>query len=303
VIEAVRANVKRLRALRRVISTIEPHVVLSFVTRMNVLAILACTGLPARVVVSERIDPAAHREQRLWTWLRAFVYQRADAVVVQTEAVARWFRNRLGKRTRVHVIPNPVVAAEKSLRPTLQVPKPFMLAAGRLVPQKGFDVLIRAFAQVMSECGGLRLVIAGEGPSALELSDLVLELHAETRVLFVGQVKELQALMQQAQAFILSSRYEGFPNVLLEALANGLPVVATDCPSSPRQILMDGEFGLLVPCEDPVALAAALRRLATDAELRGRLSARAPQAVAPYALSRIVGEWEALFQQQQPEGT
>ena len=302
IVEALLANAKRLRALRRAVSTIEPQVVLSFVTRMNVLAILACTGLPTRVLVSERVDPASHREQRLWAWLRALVYQRADAVVVQTESVARWFRKRLWQPAAVYVIPNPVVAAGKSAQAPLQVAKPFMLAAGRLDHQKGFDVLIRAFALAMPDCGQLRLVIVGEGPTAQALRDLVAELHVDARVLFPGQVKELQALMQQAQGFILSSRYEGFPNVLLEALANGLPVVATDCPSSPREILRDGEYGLLVPCEDPVALAAAVRRLATDADLRSRLSALAPLAIAPYALSRVVGEWEALFQRQQAAG-
>jgi GalNAc-alpha-(1->4)-GalNAc-alpha-(1->3)-diNAcBac-PP-undecaprenol alpha-1,4-N-acetyl-D-galactosaminyltransferase len=302
VAEALLANVRRLRALRRVISTIKPRVVLSFVTGMNVLVILACIGLSARVVVSERIDPASHRELRAWDWLRTLLYRRADAIVVQTEVVAGWFRQRLGNRTAVHVIPNPVAAAGKQAQSPVLVPTPFILAAGRLVPQKGFDILIRAFAMAMPQCGQLRLAIAGAGPSAAELRALVAELQIDTRVVFVGQVRELQTLMQQAQSFVLSSRYEGFPNVLLEALANGLPVVATDCPSGPREILRGGQFGLLVPCEDPEALADGLRRLATDVDLRLRLSAGAPLAIAPYALSRVVGEWEALFQQQQPGG-
>ena len=203
--------------------------VLSFVTPTNVLAILACTGLPPRVVVSERVDPVIHREQRLWVVLRALVYHRADAVVVQTEAAARWFRKWLGKRTPVSVIPNPVVPTSELRRSAPQVPKPFILAAGRLVPQKGFDVLIRAFALAAPECMPLRLAIAGDGPAAQALRDLVAELRLENRVLFLGNVRELQTLMSQAEGFILSSRYEGFPNVLLEALAAGLPVIATDC--------------------------------------------------------------------------
>ena len=134
--EALLANVTRLRALRRVVSTIEPRVVVSFVTGMNVLAILACMGLSARVVVSERIDPASHREQRQWDWLRTLVYRRADAIVVQTEVVARWFRKRLGKRAAVHVIPNPVVAAAKQVQSPVPVATPFMLAAGRPRPSE-----------------------------------------------------------------------------------------------------------------------------------------------------------------------
>jgi len=293
--EALRANAQRLRALRRAVSTIEPHVVLSFVTRMNVLAILACTGLPPRVVVSERVDPASHREERIWAALRSVAYHRADAVVVQTEAAAHWFRRRLGKRLAVTVIPNPVDPAGDALPCSVEVPRPFMLAAGRLVHQKGFDILIRAFATVARECGQLRLAIAGEGPEEQALRNLVAALRLDDRVHFLGQVRGLRTLMRQADAFILSSRYEGFPNVLLEALASGLPVVATDCPGGPREILRDGEFGLLVPCENPVALAAALRCIATDAALRNRLSGRGPLATERYQVDRVVGGWEAVL--------
>jgi GalNAc-alpha-(1->4)-GalNAc-alpha-(1->3)-diNAcBac-PP-undecaprenol alpha-1,4-N-acetyl-D-galactosaminyltransferase len=270
---------------------------------MNILAILACTGLPTRVVVSERVDPVGHREQRLWAVLRFLVYRRADALVVQTETAAHWFRKWLGRRPPVSVIPNPVVPPSESRQAPPQVLKPFILAAGRLVPQKGFDVLIRAFALAAPECGQLRLVIAGDGPAAQALRCLVAELRLENRVLFLGQIRELQTLMLQAEGFILASRYEGFPNVLLEALASGLPVVATDCPSGPREILRGGNFGLLVPCEDPSALAGALRRLATDSDLRSRLAACAPQAIARYSLARVVGEWEALLDQQPALGS
>ena len=101
--------------------------------------------------------------------------------------------------------------------------------------------------------------------------------------------------MREADAFVLSSRYEGFPNVLLEALACGLPVVATDCPGGPRDILHGGEFGLLVPRDDPEALAAALQRVASDVNLRTRLSALARQATAKYAVDRVVARWEELL--------
>ena len=103
------------------------------------------------------------------------------------------------------------------------------------------------------------------------------------------------ALMREADAFVLSSRYEGFPNVLLEALACRVPIVATDCPGGPREILGDGQFGLLVPCEDPAALAGALRRVSTDISLRERLSALAPVATAEYAVEHVVARWEALL--------
>lgn len=294
VVQALRANVQRWRALRGAISRVAPHVVLSFVTRMNVLAILACVGLPPRVVVSERIDPTRHSEGQLWDALRGLTYRHADAVVVQTEGIARWFRSRLRRHARVIVIPNPVMPAIETKLAALP-PQPFILGAGRLVHQKGFDLLIRAFGLIAAGTPQLRLVIAGNGPEEPQLRQLVADLGLASRVLFLGAVENLPAVMRSAEAFVLSSRYEGFPNVLLEALASGLPIVSTDCPSGPREILHDGEFGLLVPCEDPQALADALRGVATDAGLRQRLSQAGSIATAAYEMNRVTTSWEAVL--------
>jgi GalNAc-alpha-(1->4)-GalNAc-alpha-(1->3)-diNAcBac-PP-undecaprenol alpha-1,4-N-acetyl-D-galactosaminyltransferase len=293
--DALYANVCRIRALRRAVMSAAPDVVLSFMTRTNVLVLLACNGLRVRVVVSERVDPASHRERLLWRGLRSLLYQRADAVVVQTERVAAWFRRRLWRRDRVVVIPNLVVPGEQTLDPSEPPPQPFILGAGRLVHQKGFDILIRAFGAVAPDAPQLQLVIAGEGPEAQRLRELAAGLGLGSRVTFLGNVRNLSALMRHAVAFVLSSRYEGFPNVLLEALACGLPIVATDCPEGPREILAHGQYGLLVPCNDAAALAGAIARLMADAQLRQRLSALGPIATAPYEKCRVVDAWESVL--------
>ena len=135
--DALYANVCRIRTLRRAVMSAAPHVVLSFMTRTNVLVLLACTGLPVRIVVSERVDPASHRDSLLWQGLRWLLYQRADAVVVQTERIATWFRGRLWRRDRVVVIPNPVEPGKQTPATGEPPPQPFILGAGRLVRQKG----------------------------------------------------------------------------------------------------------------------------------------------------------------------
>jgi glycosyltransferase involved in cell wall biosynthesis len=287
------ANVRRLRALRRVVSTLEPHAVLSFMTSTNVLAILACIRLPLRIIVSERVDPAAHRETRIWAILRSVVYRRADAVVVQTETIAEWFRARLGKEARVVVIPNPV-APSSHLESVVRHSRPFILAAGRLAHQKGFDLLLRAFGAASARPQELQLVIAGEGPEGQQLRDLAAQLGLAERVSFPGRVRDLSDLMKAAVAFILPSRYEGFPNVLLEALAVGVPCVAADGPGATREILGDGAYGLLVPPEDWQALAQAIERITTDSELRRRYVQAAPAAIEPYRLDRVVAQWERV---------
>jgi glycosyltransferase involved in cell wall biosynthesis len=293
VLHALRANARRIRALRRVVSDTAPHAVVSFMTSMNVLAILACRRLPVRLIISERVDPGAHREPKVWTALRSLLYHRADAIVVQTESIAAWFRQRL-RGAQVVVIPNPVVPATVGATPR-QESDPFILAAGRLAHQKGFDLLIRAFATAAAQSRQLRLVIAGEGPERQPLHDLAAELGLDLQVSFPGQVRELSAMMKAAVAFILPSRYEGFPNVLLEALAAGVPCVATDAPGATREILADGAYGLLVPPEDVRALAQAIERITTDGELRRRYALAAAGAVERYRLERVVGEWERLL--------
>ena len=141
----------------------------------------------------------------------------------------------------------------------------------------------------------MRLVIAGDGPEAQRLRDLVDALGLQSRVTLAGNVRNLSALMRCADAFVLPSRYEGFPNVLLEALACGVPSVATDCPDGPRQILADGKYGLLVPRDDPLALAAAIARLIGDPDLRRRLTALGPVAITPYDKQRVIDAWESVL--------
>lgn len=291
---ALRANVRRVRAIRRVVADTAPDAVLSFITSMNVLAVLACIGSRSNIVISERIDPSSHRPEKLWAVLRAIVYPRADTLVVQTRQAADWFRARL-RRTQVTTIPNPVQAETRLTAANLQVAGPYVLAAGRLAHQKGFDILIHAFASVVRKHAGLRLVIAGEGPEAAALQRLVTQLELGAHVLFPGVVQPLAALMHGASVFVLASRYEGFPNVLLEALANSVAVVATDCPGGPREILEDGNCGILVPCEDAAALADAIDRVVQDPGLRERLADAGSKAATSYGLDTIVAQWERVL--------
>jgi GalNAc-alpha-(1->4)-GalNAc-alpha-(1->3)-diNAcBac-PP-undecaprenol alpha-1,4-N-acetyl-D-galactosaminyltransferase len=292
-LHGLRANLQRIWALRRVVSSLEPHAVLSFVTSTNVLTILACMRLPVRIIVSERVDPAAHRE-RIWSNLRSLFYVFADAVVVQTESIAAWFRKKLRNRTRIVTIPNPVVAPPEVEGCDDEI-GPFLLAAGRFTHQKGFDLLIRAFSEATRERTELSLVIAGDGPEAQPLRELAARLGLGARVSFPGRVRELSRLLRSAVAFIVPSRYEGFPNVLLEALAAGIPCVATDCPGATREILGDGAYGLLVPPEDLRALTEAINRITTDSELHRRFSQAGAAAIERYGLERIVVEWERVL--------
>lgn len=291
VMARVVANVKRVLAFRHAVIASNADVVVSFITETNVTALIACIGLGKPVVISERVDPREHPVGRIWSLLRWATYDRARLLVVQTSAIADWCQERWGLRS-IATIPNPVLmpSARGIVPPSGS--RPFLLAVGRLNRQKGFDVLIQAYALVAAEFPDLDLRIAGDGPEADSLRQLALDAGLGDRVTFMGHVRNVTDLMTQAFAFVLPSRYEGFPNVLLEALASGAATIATDCRSGPRQILCDGKYGDLVPVEDPVALAASLRRICGDADLRDNLRASAALAVRPYALETVVTLWE-----------
>jgi len=294
-VEGLIANQERIRQIRRRALEFRPDVVVSFVEQMNVKVLAALAWAAVPVIVSERIDPRRHRVGSMWTLARRLLYPRAARVVVQTESVAHWARGFI-RTDRVRVIPNFVRdlpgAPAWEERATTE-----LLAVGRLDEQKGFDVLLRAFAASGLAAHGSRLTILGEGPQRPVLERLAADLGLAEAVSMPGVVKEPERWMARCAVFVLSSRYEGFPNVLLEAMAMGCAVIATDCDSGPREIVDDGVNGVLVPPEDPDALAAALVRLMHDAELRRDLGDRASDVRQRFAKPAILQQWEGLIRE------
>jgi glycosyltransferase involved in cell wall biosynthesis len=290
-------NLQRIAAMRGLVASVRPDVVLSFITETNVIAILACLGLRVPVVVSERVDPREHGVARSWALLRRLVYPLAHTLVVQTTGIASWARSVWNRRPPIVVIPNPVAVRACPVPPACAPLKPYLLAVGRLTPQKGMDVLVDAFARVAAEIEDVELWIAGSGPDEASLRRLALDLGVAGRVRFLGHVKNVHELMFHARVFVLASRYEGFPNVLLEALAAGAASIATDCPTGPREILDDGKAGLLVRPGDAADLAHAVRRLLGDPALIERLRELGPNVAGRFSVAAVTDRWERLLRE------
>jgi glycosyltransferase involved in cell wall biosynthesis len=218
-------------------------------------------------------------------------YGRLDALVVLTDADLAAYGDLFGDRMRVQRIPNAVPAAAGDPAP---LAAPTVLAAGRLRRQKGFDRLIRAFARVAGQHPEWRLRICGRGRERQALERLVEEHGLSGVVELTGPVRDLAREMESASLFVLSSRFEGFPMVLLEAMSHGLPVVSFDCPTGPREVVESGVNGLLVPDGDERALGDAIVRMIGDAELRQRCGHGSLATSASYTPDQIGPRWAAL---------
>lgn len=198
--------------------------------------------------------------------LSRWTLQGAHQIIAVSDGVANDIVSFLPcVKNRVHVIPNPVTTPRFLTQP-ISTPshpwlqnksEPLILAAGRLTQQKGFDCLLRAFAQV-NKTQPCRLIILGDGALRDDLLALAESLQIREKIDLPGYIAGIWPYLSQADLFVLSSRWEGSPNVLTEALALGIPVVATDCPSGPKEILQQGRYGTLVPIDDDQALAQAM---------------------------------------------
>jgi GalNAc-alpha-(1->4)-GalNAc-alpha-(1->3)-diNAcBac-PP-undecaprenol alpha-1,4-N-acetyl-D-galactosaminyltransferase len=298
------AGVCKLVALRRLVRRAAPEAVISFLTNVNILAVAALAGTKLPLIASERVDPAGDIEMH---WIvrcaRALSYRWVDALVVQTASVADRYRARRWGLRRITVIPNPLPQELDASRVRAQHPAGggVVIAMGRLTQQKGFTTLIAAYAKALGDNGSWVLQIWGEGPQHAELGRLIASLHLEERVRLCGVTSQPWVQLAAAQIFVLSSRYEGFPNAMLEAMAVGLPCIAFDCPSGPRELADGGAAAIIVPQGDEPRLAGELRRMARDREGRRALGERAAAHVRrEFGQQRIVADWDRLMSQLLP---
>jgi glycosyltransferase involved in cell wall biosynthesis len=254
-----------------------------------VVARLAPPGV-AKVAV-ENMNFHSHR-RRLSRDVRREL-GRFDAIVVLTGDDARDYRDELnGSATRVEQIPN---ALPELGGGTSALEEKAVVAAGRLTGQKGFDLLIRAFAQVVPERPDWELRIYGDGSQRAELERLIAELGLNGSVRLMGATSEIGEELARASVFALSSRFEGFGMVLVEAMSKGVPVVSFDCPRGPSEIVDDGVDGVLVPNGDVDALASALVELTGDEQRRRSLGAAGLEKSRRYEIGAIGARWDALL--------
>lgn len=289
-------------ALIRYLRRERPAAMLSAMHYVNIVALWArrLAGVSTRVVVSERnqLSHAAkngsNARTRLMPHLIRRFYPWADGIVAVSQGVADDLAQMTGlARERIAVIYNPIVTPELQERVKIPLQHPWLessqppvvLATGRLMPQKDFPTLIQAFAQVRRN-HLTRLLILGEGTERQALEALVRDLGLEQDVSLPGFVANPYPYMTRAALFVLSSRWEGLPGALIEAMYCGVPLIATNCPSGPQEILKGGQYGQLTPVGDVAALARAI-----EMALMGKVPRPPRESWLPFELKTIVQQY------------
>jgi len=274
----------------------KPSCVISFMTSANLWIGLTCNILNIPYLVSERVTPdyTVNQFNYFLRWLSAAMYSKSKAIVVPSKGMVDGFKKNksFSRLSNFEVINNPVSHFNSACLERVY-PHKFILSVGRLDHQKGFDLLIQAFAEL--ELSDVDLLISGEGGERENLENQIKELNLNDRVKLIGYQKNLQDYYRQAELFVLSSRNEGYPNVLVEAMSLGCACIATDCEFGPSDIIENEKNGLLIKANSINYLSQAIKRTMSDPVLKIKMSVNAQLINQTNSLENTFAKWEKLI--------
>lgn len=292
IFSAILSNIKYIRTLYRICNEVNASSVISFTTSANVISIIVSRLLSMNVLISERANPYIYKPNKLWTFLRNFFYKYSNKLIVQTDFSKTYFKKYI-EGNRIEVFPNMVNPQFSNIRNKYNSSNRTILTVGRLDDNKAQDILIQAFAK--SKLPEWKLVIVGDGENRNKYQDLVERLSLNKNVTFVGNSDSVHEYYNEAGMFVFTSKSEGFPNALLEALYFGLPTISSDCESGPRDLINDGVNGYLFSVGDIEMLAEKLTSLALNQTLRLQFSEAALKSTKMNEVQSIMPLWDKLI--------
>lgn len=285
--DRIRKNFFRISGLRKILKEIEPDVSISFMRENNFRLLLAAIGVTTKTIVSVRNDPAREYRSRFSKIMAAILYRKADGTVFQTEDAKLFFPRHIQEKSKI--IFNQV---DKGFYQQNNTAGEYIIASGRLSDQKNYPMLLNAFVKVHQKYPEQKLLIYGEGVLREELENMSRVLGIDKAVRFMGFSQNMAENYKNAKFLVMTSYYEGLPNVLLEALASSVPVISTDCPcGGPKMIVEEGVNGFLVPVGDSDLLAEKMCRLLEDRECLREMKKRAFLSAQEYTSDKIFCQW------------
>lgn len=286
-----RSAINSFFSLNKIIKQKRPDVILSFLTHTNIFVLLSRPfNRKVPIIISERAEP--NERNILYKILTKFLYPTADSLVCQSVKVSEFFPRYSQKKIRV--IPNPI--NEESIPKNIPTQKrKSIVGVGRLFPQKNFNLLIDSFQMIQHKYPEHILEIYGEGYLRQELENKIFEMGLQEKVFLRGIKKNVMQHISDAELFVMSSDFEGFPNALVEAMATGLPVISTDFSTGVAKEIIKSENGLIVPVGDKKRLALAITEILSNPEKQLEMQKENRKILSQLNQEVIVQEWHSLF--------
>lgn len=290
---------RKIKNLRQIIKKVQPDIVIAFGKSANYRAMMATTGMSIPVLVSVRNDPAIDYKGVANRVLNKLFLERAKGCVFQTEEARRFFAIKLQNKSRIML--NPIHEKYLSTQRKQDIREKRIVTVGRLARQKNQLLLIQAFEKIQAGFPDYQLYLYGgktQDDTGEKLEQYVQEHKLGGKIKFMGVRDDLEQQLPDAALFVLPSDYEGMPNVLMEAMAMGMPVIATDCPcGGPRALIEDGVNGILVPVKDVDAMAGAMQRMLSNPAEAEQMGQRAADIKKSANAETIFVEWEKWIQE------
>lgn len=290
-LNAIKNNLRRIELTRKYLREIHPDVVFCFNINSLTIALLASLFLGIKTIGFEPSNPYRSQEGRFWKKMKQIASPFANGYIFSLEGVRKFYPLKTQKKSIV--IPTGVFAdtVPETVPLLNQRNGKKICAVGRLHPVKGFDVLIHAFALFSKNFPEYTLHIYGEGDERTTLIEIIRQLNMESSVILEGYVDDIPQKLCENKIFVLSSFHEGMPNALIEAMACGLPCIATRCDFGPSELITDGENGLLVPVGDIEGMSKAMERIAMDSTFAESLARRALKIRETHSMKKISNQF------------
>lgn len=294
--------IRRLVIARRAILNLNCDGLISFGDSMNIFTLWLSFLTLKKSIIADRNHPHYKNRRLRFRIERALLYPFCSSLIVQTKGVISCYPRWLRQKTTV--IANPVdfrfegiESIGNTVNSIIKRQNFRILTIAKLMPQKGLDVMVKALKKLDQQYAHWVWTVLGEGPLLKSLQDMIIQSDLQSKVYFEGVVENVGEYLKQSDLFVLSSRFEGFPNVLIEALACGVPVVSTRCPFGPEDIVQDGFNGMLVSVDNDTELSDAILKMIEDTPFRERLAQNARQSIQPFFIENVISKWDKHIQE------
>lgn len=288
--QTIKNHFKTLKIIGEIIKLKKIDLLIGFTTSVNVFTIIAARKNKIPSIISERNNPVADPPNLLWKTLRNFYYKYANYLVVQTVSNKQFF-HKIMPSDKVVIIKNPIatVLAEKRILQAGISKDNIILSVGRLDANKAQDLLIKAYAKIPN--AGWQLIIIGDGDKKQSYETLTKELNISDKVIFLGNISKVHDYYNKASIFVFTSKSEGFPNALAEALYFGIPSISTNCPHGPSDLIEHNVNGILIDVDDQIMLEKQLLKLINNDDIRKTFSREAIESTEKLNIDKVTNEW------------